>query len=98
MRRPADLRALPPLLPPGAWRGWGLRLATASSRATDPFLLLLWVAVAAWVVMERREVGATNVFSAFLVIGLVAIGLRVVTAGLLGGGVSGRVVLVRLPE
>ena len=32
------------------------------------------------------------------VIGLVAIGLRVLTAGLLGGGVTGRVVLVRLPE
>ena len=31
-------------------------------------------------------------------IGLVAIGLRVLTAGLLGGGVTGRVVLVRLPE
>ena len=48
--------------------------------------------------LERREVGATDVFAAFLLIGLVAIGLRVVTAGLLGGGVTGRVVLVRLPE
>lgn len=98
MRRPDDLRDLPRLLHPAAWWVWGLGLATAASRTTNPFLLLLVVAVAGWVVMERREVGATNVFSAFLVIGLVAIGLRVVTAGLLGGGVSGRVVLVRLPE
>ena len=49
--------------------------------------------------MERREVGATNAFGAFLVIGLVAIGLpgrdgRRCSAA----GVGGRVVLVRLPE
>ncbi len=97
MRRPAASR-LPRLLHPAAWWLWGLGLATAASRTTNPFLLLLVVAVAAWVVLERREVGATDVFSAFLVVGLVAIGLRVLTAGLLGGGVTGRVVLVRLPE
>jgi energy-coupling factor transport system permease protein len=98
MPRPAPLSRLPRLLHPAAWWLWGLGLATAASRTTNPFLLLLVVAVAAWVVLERREVGATDVFSAFLVIGLVAIGLRVLTAGLLGGGVTGRVVLVRLPE
>jgi energy-coupling factor transport system permease protein len=98
MRRPASLRPLPRLLHPAAWWLWGLGLATAASRTTNPILLLLVVAVAAWVVLERREVGGSDVFSAFLVIGLVAIGLRVLTAGLLGGGVTGRVVLVRLPE
>ena len=81
MRRPDDLHRLPRLLHPAAWWLWGLGLATAASRTTNPFLLLLVVAVAGWVVMERREVGATDVFSAFLLIGLVAIGLRVVTAG-----------------
>ena len=99
MRRPDALSDLPRLLHPAAWWLWGLGLATAASRTTNPFLLLLVVAVAAWVVMERREVGATNVFCAFLVIGLVAIGLRVVTAGPARRRASpARVVLVRLPE
>ena len=61
MRRPDNLRDLPRLLHPAAWWVWGLGLATAASRTTNPFLLLLVVAVAAWVVMERREIGATNV-------------------------------------
>jgi energy-coupling factor transport system permease protein len=77
---------------------WGVGLAIAASRTTNPFLLLLVVAVAAWVVLERRETGTTNALAAFLVIGLVAIGLRIVMVSLLGGGVTGRVVLVRLPE
>ena len=64
MRRPSDLHRLPRLLHPAAWWLWGLGLATAASRTTNPFLLLLVVAVAAWVVMERREVGATDVFAA----------------------------------
>ena len=94
----ADRPSLPRLLHPVAWWVWGVGLATAASRTTNPFLLLLIAAVAAWVVLERREVGASNAFASFLVIGLVAVGLRIVTAALLGGGVSGRVVLFRLPE
>lgn len=94
----ADRRSLPRLVHPAAWWLWGIGLATAASRTTNPLLLLLVVAVAGWVVLERREVGAPSAFGAFLVIGLLAIGLRVVMAGLLGGGVSGRVVLFRLPE
>ena len=86
MRRPAALHRLPRLLHPAAWWLWGLGLATAASRTTNPFLLLLVVAVAAWVVLERREVGATDVFSAFLVIGLVAIGLRVLPRGCSAAG------------
>lgn len=89
---------LPRLLHPVAWWVWGVGLAVAASRTTNPFLLLLVVAVVTWVVMERREVGTTNALAAFLVIGLFAIGLRVVMVSLLGGGVTGRVVLVRLPE
>lgn len=89
---------LPRLLHPAAWWVWGVGLAAAASRTTNPFLLLLIVAVVAWVVLERRELGATNALAAFLVIGLVAIGLRIVMVTLLGGGVTGRVVLFRLPE
>jgi energy-coupling factor transport system permease protein len=77
---------------------WGTGLAVAASRTTNPVLLILVVAVAAWVVLERREVGATNPFVPFLVVGLAAIALRVVMVALLGGGVTGRIVLFRLPE
>lgn len=73
-------------------------MAVAASRTTNPFLLLLVIAVVAWVVLERREVGATNALVPFLMIGLFAIGLRVVMVSLLGGGVTGREVLFRLPE
>jgi energy-coupling factor transport system permease protein len=90
--------ALPRLLHPAAWWVWGVGLAVAASRTTNPFLLVLIVLVAGWVVVERREVGAVNAFVPFLVVGLFAIGLRVVMVALLGGGVTGRVVLFRLPE
>ena len=91
-------RALPRLLHPAAWWVWGAGLAVAASRTTNPFLLVLVVVVAGWVVLERREVGASNAFVPFLLVGLFAIGLRVVTVALLGGGVTGRTVLVRLPQ
>ena len=90
--------ALPRLLHPAAWWVWGAGMAVAASRTTNPFLLALIVLVVGWVVLERREVGSTNAFVPFLLIGLFAIGLRVVMVALLGGGVTGRVVLFRLPE
>lgn len=90
--------ALPRLLHPAAWWLWGAGLAVAASRTTNPFLLLLAVAVAGAVALERREVGASNAFVPFLLVGVVAIGLRVVMVALLGGGVTGSTVLVRLPE
>jgi energy-coupling factor transport system permease protein len=90
--------SLPRLLHPAAWWVWGIGLAVAASRTTNPFLLVLIVLVAGWVVMERREVGASNAFVPFLVVGLVAIAIRVVMVALLGGGVTGRVVIFRLPQ
>jgi energy-coupling factor transport system permease protein len=89
---------LPRLLHPAAWWVWGVGLAVAASRTTNPFLLLLVVAVVAWVVLERRELGSTNALATFLVIGLLAIGLRIAMVSLLGGGVTGRVVIFRLPQ
>ncbi|HET8600357.1 MAG TPA: energy-coupling factor transporter transmembrane component T [Segeticoccus sp.] len=96
--RAADRLGLPRLLHPVAWWAWGLGLATAASRTTNPVLLLLVLAVATWCVLERRESGRPGTFAMFLWIGLFAIVLRVVMAALLGGGVTGRVVLFRLPE
>lgn len=96
--RAADRIGLPRLLHPVAWWAWGLGLATAASRTTNPVLLLLVIAVAAWCVTERREAGRSGTFAMFLWIGLFAIALRVVMAALLGAGVTGRIVLFRLPE
>jgi energy-coupling factor transport system permease protein len=90
--------ALPRLLHPAAWWVWGASLAVAASRTTNPFLLVLIVAVAGWVVVERRELGSSDAFVPFLLVGLFAIGLRVVMVALLGGGVTGRTVIIRLPE
>jgi energy-coupling factor transport system permease protein len=73
-------------------------MAAAASRTTNPVLLALIIAVVGWVVVERREVGSTNAFVPFLLVGLAAIALRVVMVAILGGGVTGRVVLFRLPE
>jgi len=92
------LHPLPRLLHPAAWWVWGIGMAVAASRTLNPFLLLLVVAAVAWVVLERRELGTSNALAAFLVIGLVAIGLRILMVTLLGPGVTGRVVIVRLPE
>ena len=90
--------ALPRLLHPAAWWLWGMGMAVAASRTTNPFLLVLLVAVVGWVVLERREPGLVNPLVAFLVIGLFAIVLRIVMVALLGDSVAGRVVIFRLPE
>ena len=90
--------AVPRMLHPVAWWVWGLGLATAAAHTTNLVLLGLLLAVAAWVVMERRELGARNTFAPFLLVGLVAIALRVVLTVILGNGVPGRIVLIRLPQ
>lgn len=94
--RPAP--TTPRLLHPAAWWVWGLAMAVAASRTTNPLLLVLMIAVVGWVVLERREIGMTNPFLPFLLVGLFAIALRIVMVGLFGDGVAGRVVLFRLPE
>ena len=86
------------MLHPVAWWLWGIGLATAAAHTTNPILLVLVIAVAGWVVTERREVGAINAFVPFLVLGLVAIGVRVLLTAVLGNGIQGRIVLVRLPQ
>jgi len=93
-RRERDHRMLHPV----AWWAWALGLATAAAHTTNPWLLVLVVAVAGWVVLERREVGALDAFAPFLLVGLLAVGLRVVLAILLGNGVTGQIVVVELPR
>jgi energy-coupling factor transport system permease protein len=86
------------MLHPVGWWLWGIGLATAAAHTTNPVLLVLIIVVTGWVVSERREVGAINSFLPFLLLGVIGIGLRVVLTVLLGNGIHGRIVLVRLPE
>jgi energy-coupling factor transport system permease protein len=89
---------LPRLLHPAAWWAWAIGLAMAASRTTNPLLLALVMAVAAYVVSARRELGAACPFGAFLRLGLFVIAMRVLFEALLGGGVPGATVLVNLPQ
>ena len=86
------------MIHPVAWWAWGVGLATAAAHTTNPVLLVLVVVVAGWAVLERREVGAIEAFRPFLLIGLVAVLLRVVMAVVLGNGVGGSLVIVDLPR
>ncbi len=86
------------MLHPVGWWLWGVGLATAAAHTTNPVLLVLVIVVTGWVVVERREVGALNSFVPFLLLGLLAIALRVVLTAVLGNGIHGRIVIVRLPE
>jgi energy-coupling factor transport system permease protein len=94
----AHRHTLPRLLHPVAWWLWAVGLATAASRTTNPLLLAVVVAVAGYVVSARREAGSASPFGAFVRLGLFVIAMRVVLSAVLGGGVPGTTVLVRLPE
>lgn len=97
-RGPARAARLPRLLHPVAWWGWAMAAAVAASRTTNPFLLLLLIAVVAWVAVERREPAGQRILAAFLGIALFVVGVRVLLMALLGNGVVGTTVLVSLPE
>lgn len=85
-------------LHPGAWWIWALGLATAASRTTNPLVLGVLVAVAAFVVSARRgDAPWAKGFRAYLIMALVVIGIRVVFRTLFGGS-PGAHVLFTLPE
>lgn len=85
-------------LHPGAWWGWALLLAAAATRTTNPLLLAAMVAVIGVVVSARRtDAPWAKGFGAYLVVGLVAIAIRLVFRMLLDGG-YGAHVLFHLPE
>lgn len=83
---------------PAAWWLWGLGLATAASRTTNPVLLLLVVAACVVVVVERRDPATANPLVPFLVIGAVIVTFRVALTAVLGNGVYGPTVLFTLPR
>ncbi|MFD5548581.1 energy-coupling factor transporter transmembrane component T [Streptomyces goshikiensis] len=83
----------------GAWWLWALGLATAASRTTNPLLLGLIVGVAGYVVAARRtDAPWARSYGAFIKLGLVVIGLRLVFSALLGSPVPGAHTVLTLPE
>lgn len=83
---------------PAAWWLWGLGLATAASRTTNPLLLVGVIGVCVLVVAERRDPAVANPLPAFLAIGAVVVAFRVVMTALLGNGIVGGTVLFTLPQ
>ncbi len=83
---------------PAAWWLWGLGLATAASRTTNPVVLLLVIAVCVLVVSERRDPATPNPLAAFLAIGAAIVAFRLVMTVLLGNGIHGDTVLFTLPR
>ncbi|MFE5736283.1 energy-coupling factor transporter transmembrane component T [Streptomyces celluloflavus] len=83
----------------GAWWLWALGLATAASRTTNPLLLGLLIGVAGYVVAARRtDAPWARSYGAFVKLGLLVIGIRLVFAFVLGSPVPGTHILVTLPE
>lgn len=85
-------------LHPAAWWLWAVGLAAAASRTTNPAVLGLILAVVAYVVMVRRSSAPwAGGFKAYVILGLVVIGIRVVLRTLVDGS-QGPTVLFTLPE
>ncbi|MFG2590445.1 energy-coupling factor transporter transmembrane protein EcfT [Streptomyces sp. NBC_01166] len=85
-------------LPAGAWWLWALGLATAASRTTNPLLLGLLVGVAGYVVAARRtDAPWARSYGAFIKLGLVVVGVRLVFSVVLGSSVPGTHALFTMP-
>ena len=85
-------------LHPVAWWLWALALAAAASRTLNPLLLGVIIGVAALVVAARRaDTPWAASFRAFLVLGAVVLGIRLVFEVLFGAPIPGTTVFT-LPE
>lgn len=97
--RAVDHLTFPRALHPGAWWLWALGMAVAASRTRNPVLLVLILAVTGFVVAARRtDAPWAHSYAAFLKLGLVVIGLRVVLQALLSTRSQGNTVLFTLPQ
>jgi len=89
---------LPRDLHPVAWWVWALGLATAATFTTNPYVLLILIAVACLAVAARRSAQPwADSFRLYLWLGVVIVVFRVLFRLVLGGGDGGRV-LLHLPE
>lgn len=85
-------------LHPVAWWAWALLLATTASRTVNPWILLLIIAVSGVVVMLcRGNEPWSGAWRIFLIIGLIAISVRMMFYVIFGGA-DGNTVLVTLPS
>ncbi len=90
--------SLPRTVHPGAWWGWAISMAVAVSMTTNPFLLLLALAVTALVVARRRGSSPwARAFRLYLWLGLAIIVVRVVLHVVVGLK-FGTIVVLPLPE
>lgn len=90
--------AVPRALHPMAWWAWALGMATAASFTTNPLLIAVLLSVVGYVVVARRgDAPWARAFSAYLLLGLSVVVIRVVFNVVLGAGIDGHV-LVTLPE
>ncbi|MFK4086023.1 energy-coupling factor transporter transmembrane component T [Kribbella sp. NPDC020789] len=97
--RAVDRLTLPRALHPGAWWLWALGMAVAASRTRNPVLLVLILAVTGFVVAARRtDAPWAHSFTAFLKLGLVVIGIRIVLQAVLSTRSQGSTVLFTLPQ
>lgn len=95
-----DGRRVPRALHPVAWWIWALGLVVAVSRTTNPLLLILTLAVLAFVVANRRtDAPWARAFKYYLLVGLFVILLRIVFRAVFASGVEpGDHILFRLPH
>ena len=85
-------------LHPGAWWIWALALAVAASRTTNPLLLGLIIAVAGFVVANRRsDAPWALAFRLYVYVGALIVASRVLFRILIGGD-DGGYVLFTLPR
>jgi len=87
-------------LHPGAWWAWALALAVAASRTTNPLLLGLIIAVAGFVVANRRsDAPWALAFRLYAYVGALIVASRVLFRILIGGEDGGHVLftLPRIP-
>ncbi|WP_410608507.1 CbiQ family ECF transporter T component [Amycolatopsis sp. lyj-109] len=85
-------------LHPGAWWAWALALAVAASRTTNPLLLGLIIAVAGFVVANRRtDAPWALAFRLYVYVGALIVASRVLFRIVIGGEDGGHV-LFRLPR
>jgi energy-coupling factor transport system permease protein len=93
-------RRIPRALNPVAWWIWALGLLIAASRTTNPLLLLLTLAVLAFVVANRRtEAPWARAFKYYLRLALIVIVIRIVFQSVFatGGPQPGSHILFTLP-
>jgi len=82
-------RRLPRTLHPAAWWIWGIGMATAVSRTTNPLLLALVLAVLGLVVTERRtDAPSARGFRYYLWLALTVVAIRVVFRSVFAAGLT----------